>query len=275
MSRPATPEPIKRQLRQEAGYGCCKCGRPIYEYHHIVPYMEVPHSRPEDMMLLCPNHHRDATSGAMNECKQREYKENPHNIRKGKVNGILTMNQDFCAVIVGANEFIGNRFSISVDNDILFKIEIGQSGTLEISLKLYDQHNNLLATIQKNEWVSGDPFPWDIECSHQKLKIRSRVNRIDLEINAKEQPINIRGNLWKNKVNLQFNTTSFKIIGVVDGFNIAGACIYGGKIIVDTGSKNIVISPISAKKFGIRLGSTQEQRLKYGLDEWNKLIKGK
>jgi hypothetical protein len=29
------PSEIKRQLRQEAGFGCCICGIPIIEYHHI------------------------------------------------------------------------------------------------------------------------------------------------------------------------------------------------------------------------------------------------
>lgn len=37
-SRLQTPETVKRVLRQEAGFGCCKCGLLIYEYHHIVEY---------------------------------------------------------------------------------------------------------------------------------------------------------------------------------------------------------------------------------------------
>lgn len=48
------PLPVKRKLRQEAGFGCCKCGRPIIEYHHIIPYSnDDPHFRVEDMMCLC------------------------------------------------------------------------------------------------------------------------------------------------------------------------------------------------------------------------------
>ena len=35
-NRSAIPEIVKRQVRQEAGFGCCKCGNPIFEYHHII-----------------------------------------------------------------------------------------------------------------------------------------------------------------------------------------------------------------------------------------------
>ncbi len=38
---PSTPLLIKRQLRQEAGFGCCKCGKPIIQYHYIIPYTQI------------------------------------------------------------------------------------------------------------------------------------------------------------------------------------------------------------------------------------------
>jgi hypothetical protein len=33
--------------------------------HHITPRFVEEHFRPEDMMALCPNHHDEATKGAM------------------------------------------------------------------------------------------------------------------------------------------------------------------------------------------------------------------
>lgn len=68
------PLPVKRQLRQEAGFGCCVCGLPIIQYHHIIPRAIEEHNRPEDMMIFCPNHHDAATKGAMTESQQRSYK---------------------------------------------------------------------------------------------------------------------------------------------------------------------------------------------------------
>lgn len=51
------PEAVMRQLRQEVGFGCAKCGHPYIEYHHIVPFSEEAHHRPEDMMAVCGNCH--------------------------------------------------------------------------------------------------------------------------------------------------------------------------------------------------------------------------
>lgn len=55
--RPPTPADVERKLRQEAGFGCARCGHPYIEYHHIIPYAEEPHFRAEDMIALCGNCH--------------------------------------------------------------------------------------------------------------------------------------------------------------------------------------------------------------------------
>ena|SRR6187549_3320286 len=88
--RSSVPAAVARHLRQEAGFGCCVCGLPIYRYHHIIPYREEPHFRPEDMVLLCPNHHAEADSRAMSEEQQRAYKQAPRNIEEGVSKGLVT-----------------------------------------------------------------------------------------------------------------------------------------------------------------------------------------
>ena len=64
------PEAVKRRLRQESGFGCCKCGHPLYQYHHIVPYSEVQEDNPETMLTLCPNHHEEADAEAITRAEQ-------------------------------------------------------------------------------------------------------------------------------------------------------------------------------------------------------------
>ena len=88
-----TPEPIARQLRQEAGFGCCRCGYPIVQYHHIIPYAEDHHFRPEDMMALCPNCH-DAANNVRNHRRAAKTPQisRPHNLKRGYAAGLLTVN---------------------------------------------------------------------------------------------------------------------------------------------------------------------------------------
>ena len=87
--RPARPAAVSWQLRREAGFGCCKCGVPIYQYHHIVPYHEDAPYPPAEMMLLCPTRHDQATKGALPEEDQWECKRLPYNVRNGIVEGAL------------------------------------------------------------------------------------------------------------------------------------------------------------------------------------------
>lgn len=147
------PEPIKRQVRQEAGFGCCKCGFPIIQYHHIVNDSKDP----RDIMLLCPTHHHEATVGAMLEEEQRSYKAEPYNIEKGFVEGILKINQKTPVVSVGTNQFVGDGNFLLVNGENLLSININEE-RLELSMKLYDKNDSLVAEIERNEWVSGNPL---------------------------------------------------------------------------------------------------------------------
>src|SRR5437867_1684432 len=96
--RPPTPPAVALRLRKEAGFGCCKCGFPVVQYHHIIEYANDPHFRPEDMMALCARCHEEATKGVMTVAEQRRFKAHPHNIGRGWAAGPLKINHDECVV---------------------------------------------------------------------------------------------------------------------------------------------------------------------------------
>lgn len=191
-----TPDPIKRQLRQEAGFGCCKCGHPIFQYHHIIPFHEEEHFRPEDMMVLCPNCHDEATQGAMTEKEQRKYKSQPYNTKRGHAEGMLKMHGNQLVIKIGNNYFVGGGSIIQVDGIDLIRLDLNSEGSLELTAYLYDEQDNLLVTIERNEWVSGSITPWDIEYKYRLLRIRKHKGSVDLTIDARKNPTNIRANLW-------------------------------------------------------------------------------
>lgn len=196
MTRPSVPNPVKRVLRQEAGFGCCKCGHPIYDYQHIVPYSSERHFRVEDMMLLCPNHHREATVGAMTQAEQRRYKADPYNRRHGTAEGLLSVSQSALAVQLGSNEFVGNGTVLEVDDVPLLRLYRGEGGTLELSVPLYSRDGKLLALIERNKWIIGDPLPWDFEFGIRWMTVRERSGLISLTIDARKFPTLIHGQLW-------------------------------------------------------------------------------
>ena len=125
-------ESTKRIVRQNDGFGCCVCGFPIIDYHHIVP----DSTKPEEIMLLCPNHHREATLEAVTIKEQNVFKKNPFNIQHGFVEGKLKINQIFPVINIGNNiPLVTEGDLVIVENESIFGLEI-IDGRLNLSLKL-------------------------------------------------------------------------------------------------------------------------------------------
>jgi len=198
--RPAIPAPVARTLRQEAGFGCCKCGFPIIQYHHIVEYSLDPHFRPEDMMVLCPTHHDQATQRALPEREQRALKAKPFNIVQNRARGSLAIAQDYCAVRVGSVELVGEGFTMSVDDEPLLRLDVSPDGYLAISATIFDHDDVLLATVAGNEWESGRSLPWDIIAGWQRVTLRQRTRDISLEVDARHYPVKVRARLHRHGV---------------------------------------------------------------------------
>ena len=195
--RPKPPRHVQLRLRKEAGFGCCKCGRPVYEYHHIIEYANDPHFRSEDMMILCPYCHDEATKGAMTEKEQRVHKANLYNIQRGLASGQFKINQDLCAIECSTILMRANGTMFRVDGEPLLGLELNSNGGLDLSVILFDKDNNKIATIDHNEWVTESDFmPWDIESDFQYLKIRQKAGDIRLEIDARTEPVQLRADLW-------------------------------------------------------------------------------
>ena len=166
--------------------------------HHIIPYREEPHFRPEDMVLLCPNHHAEADSRAMSEEQQRAYKQAPRNIEEGVSKGLFRVERAQArSVLVGSNDFAERSF-IRVDGETLFEVAFDSDGVLQLSLVLYDSSDERLAVISENEWVVGDPMPWDFEASFQYLRLRNQPRDIALELDGRSGSINLRAQFWRN-----------------------------------------------------------------------------
>lgn len=212
-------------------------------------------------MLLCPNHHTEATEGAMLEEEQRFYKAHPYNIEKGFVEGKLKVNQKMAVVIIGTNEFVGDGDFLIVDDESLLSIEIYE-GKLELSMKLYDPNDNLVAEIERNEWISGDPLPWDIVPRYQWLRIRRKLRDIQLEIDAKKIPIKIRADMWRKGNNFQLRPNDLIFNGMSGRMRDIGFtnCRIENVLKVDTLNNRFSVVPRVRKK-----------RVKVGSQEWEQL----
>jgi len=122
------------------------------------------------MMLLCPNHHREATLGAMPETEQRYYKANPYNQIKDLAEGSLKILQSTLAMQLGSNPVVGDGIILKVDDFPLLELGLSDEKIVQVTVSLYDQSDTLLALIERNEWITGDPLPWDLEFGTRWIK---------------------------------------------------------------------------------------------------------
>jgi hypothetical protein len=68
-----------------------------------------------------------------------------------------------------------------------------EEAKLLLSVRLYDEHEQLLVSIDDNEWKFGEVAPWDMEARWRYLRLRQRAGRILLEVDARAEPILLKG----------------------------------------------------------------------------------
>lgn len=272
MARPTIPRPVARQLRQEAGFGCCRCGLPIYEYHHIIPYHQDDPYPPHEMMILCPLCHDLATKGGLPSDEQWRLKAEPYNIRAGLAEGALVLNQEHCAVAVGECFIVGEGAYVGVDGEPLLAIGFARpTRSMTLSVALYDESDTLLVAIEENEWLSGDPFPWDIESDHQQLSIRRKAGDISLSIDARQMPVSIRAQLWRKGHCLVLAPDGIRFGAGPNAGGLMNLGLAGMALDLNTsdGSARIIPDPRFHGGFVISEYDTN-QRLQKTIDAWAK-----
>jgi hypothetical protein len=120
-------------------------------------------------------------------------------VRQGYVYGPLAVTQSTCVIDVGGGVlFAGQGAWVSIDERTLLALAIGPDGRLLLSVTVYDEEGDLLAEIVDNEWIAGDPQPWDIESSFRKLRMNVAPRAIAPRVDATAEPVGIRGRLWHN-----------------------------------------------------------------------------
>lgn len=220
MTRPDIPTEVKRQVRREAGFGCCFCGFPFCDYHHINPWARKNEHDPNDLMYVCPNHHRECGQGAYSEDQQRTAKSTPQNIKAGLAFGHLHIGSSPLRIHIGSNDIVSTPiiFASSKNRQTYLKCQKNDSGILEISMELRGPDGTLVGAIENNDWVFGVDTVWDLSAHSKKIKCNLASRRVLLELDASKSPIVMTGN-WRFG-NANVSATHSRLI--VDGLELSG-----------------------------------------------------
>ena len=231
------PRPIKRIVRQRCGFGCVICGKPLYEYDHIIDWAVTKKHRAEEITLLCDQHHKEKTNGLLPKAAIAAANLDPHNLRQGVSKlYLLHYTGDEVKVVIGTNTFHGARRdgeirSIPLIIDGVPLIELSTQGEcLFLNLVLFDKDNNTILIIIDNELVYV-PDPWDIQFVKRKLTIRQAHGNIlmEFQFNPPDEIVVTRGIAYCNgiKVLIKKKQVEFPWNGAVIGNNEIYGAVYG------------------------------------------------
>lgn len=186
------PEGIRRQLRQEACFGCCYCGDPILDYHHIIPWSERKHNEPDHMIALCPTHHRMA--GKMSRSKQYKIKHEPINAKQGAIKGLLVSEKLQTEFLMGSNLYVNTPVIFSYFELPIIKYRIaGGQNLISVYIPKNDYWPELL--VEDNDMIVETSDAWDIVFRSNYLKFTKASFGQFFEIDFRSEVVKIAGRI--------------------------------------------------------------------------------
>lgn len=222
--RPSMPAAVKVALRKEAGFGCARCGHPYIEYHHIVPFAEEEHFRPEDMVALCGNcHPAVAKKGRL---YAYDLKGQPHNIREGLVQGALEYDKSDLIFKVGGNWYENTPILLQFQGVPIIGCRLNE-GEAQVSLNLLDSSGKVLLAVRNNDITFRVNDLWDFEYKHNLAIARLGPRDVALKMDFRGPEATIEGKLWlgHNKIQLGGEQTILPENNVIRGSRISNCGI--------------------------------------------------
>lgn len=223
-NRPSTPSDVSRQLRQEAGFGCCFCGHPFLTYHHIVPYADDQHFRPEDMMAVCDNCHRGCTNGAIPELEQRRAKQRAKNVVDGELRGQLYVTSNRLKVELAGGLAIDTPNLLEYRNTQVLGAKLDDIGRVLISAIVQNSAGIVVATLRDNEWSLNVSEVWDFECSHRWATVRSAPFDVNFEVDCRQDRVRLQGKWSLGGTPVEFTPTRCRYGRSVMAGQIVDSC---------------------------------------------------
>jgi len=173
---------IRRVVRQRSRFGCCVCGCPIIEYHHITPYSEGGEHTVENLIALCPTCHKRADKeGSWSVDQVRKFGDSPYNTDTTK-DRFLIDSSDF-VVRLGWIEFRNCSQLVALGKRIVLESRRMDDGIILVSGYFQDEEGNPIAKIVENEWRILTDSVWDVEfLNASRLTVRVGPGRVALKM---------------------------------------------------------------------------------------------
>ena len=179
------PADVARTIRQECGFGCVRCGKAIYEYHHFdPPFHDAVEHNPAGMVLLCGGCHADADRGWLSTETVQQLRLKP----APKVNGWAETALDLLTskpVIrfgIGFDTSFGDLLVIGDTPVLRLERPEAEGGPCRLSVVFGDPANPTFLIDRNHLMVRADH--WDVTTIGRVLEIRSGKGEVVLRMES-------------------------------------------------------------------------------------------
>ncbi len=178
------PAEVRKILRQEVNFGCPVCGSPFLTWHHFDPPKRVsPHYRPEGMVALCLQHHKEADAGAYTIPQLKALKRYPY-LRNAKLTAKFNWRRQLILLEVGSNYYISPNHILRIaDKDVIW-ISHDSFGLQAVSLNLRTANGDSILKMEANDWVLLGEVE-DVECPPSANVLLIRVPKKGIRLNLR------------------------------------------------------------------------------------------
>jgi hypothetical protein len=181
------PENIRRQVRQECGFGCVICGLAITQYEHIDPtFADAKFHDPKKIALLCGTCHDHITRGTWSKDYVLRARRNPKTFQQGCARDAFDFRNPF-HLFVGDSHFQNVRCIVRKSSgEEWFTVEPPEApeGPPRLTAKFFCSKGLVELEILQNEWFCPTGV-WDLKVEGPVIEVRSAPREIVLRLKAK------------------------------------------------------------------------------------------
>lgn len=168
------PKKVIQTLRKDVGFGCPvpNCGNPYLEWHHFDPPWSIEnHHRPEGMIALCTQHHKNADNHAYTIDQLIAFKKNKVNSEKLK--GTFEWRRNKLLTVVGGNFYYETPRALVIDNYDVITLTRDENGYLLLNVEMLSVSKEERLVMRENCWENiGKPSDFKCPPSGKEIEIK-------------------------------------------------------------------------------------------------------
>jgi hypothetical protein len=228
------PEPIKRIVRQECGFGCVVCGASFCDYAHLEPaYEDAEEHAASAIALLSPDCHRQLDGKLWSMQKILAARRNPKCKQDGFSRGSFDLGYAVPTVVFGGATLRNCRVPLMRGQQRLIEVQAPEEpgGPFRLSALFADSSGEVTLRIIENEWRASTDN-WDVEFIGPRITIREARGKLCLVLRA-DPPDGI----VIERLRMQWQGATFEgdaeklILGVGGRTTILRGCSFDGAMV--------------------------------------------